>query len=54
LAKSSRGLVELNRCPRADPPIFTALHPLVDSKMVDLLLELGASPNVRDVSGRTR
>jgi ankyrin repeat protein len=37
----------------ADPPIFTALHPLMDFKMVDLLLELGAYPNVRDVSGRT-
>jgi ankyrin repeat protein len=37
----------------ADPPIFTALHPLMDFKMVDLLLELGASTNVRDVSGRT-
>jgi ankyrin repeat protein len=37
----------------ADPPMFEALHPLLDFKMVDLLLELGASPNVRDVSGRT-
>jgi len=37
----------------ADPPIFSALHPLMDFKMVDLLLELGASPNVRDASGRT-
>src|SRR5262249_46682058 len=39
--------------PDADPPIFMALHPLMDFKMVDLLLELGASPNVRDASGRT-
>jgi ankyrin repeat protein len=37
----------------ADPPIFEALHPLMDFKMVDLLLELGASPNVRDAGGRT-
>jgi ankyrin repeat protein len=36
-----------------DPPIFDATHPLMDFKMVDLLLELGASPNVRDASGRT-
>jgi ankyrin repeat protein len=36
-----------------DPPIFWALHPMMDFKMVDLLLELGASPNVRDGSGRT-
>jgi len=37
----------------ADPPMFLALDPLMDFKMVDLLLELGADPNVRDASGRT-
>jgi len=37
----------------ADPPIFLALDPLMDFKMVDVLLELGADPNVRDNSGRT-
>jgi ankyrin repeat protein len=37
----------------ADPPIFLALDPLMDFKMVDLLLDLGADPNVRDSSGRT-
>jgi hypothetical protein len=37
----------------ADPPIFLALEPLLDVKMVALLLDLGANPNVRDTSGRT-
>ncbi len=35
------------------PPIFLALDPLMDLKMVHLLLELGADPNVRDGNGRT-
>jgi hypothetical protein len=37
----------------ADPPIFLALDPLMDVKMVDLLLDRDAGPNVRDSSGRT-
>jgi ankyrin repeat protein len=37
----------------ADPPIFLALDPLMDFKMVDVLLELGADPNVHDSSERT-
>src|SRR5262249_14427339 len=37
----------------ADPPIFLALDPLMDFKMVDVLLDLGADPNVHDSSGRT-
>ena len=37
----------------ADPPIFLALDPLLDVKMVALLLDLGANPNVRDRSGLT-
>src|SRR5262249_1167168 len=36
----------------ADPPIFLALDPLMDLRMVDALLELGADPNLRDSSGR--
>jgi ankyrin repeat protein len=38
---------------RVDPPIFLALDPLTDFRMVDLLLQLGADPNVRDHGGRT-
>jgi ankyrin repeat protein len=37
----------------ADPPIFLALDPLMDLRMVDTLLDLGADPNLRDGSGRT-
>lgn len=37
----------------ADPPIFLALDPLADVEMVELLLQLGADPNVRDSGGRT-
>src|SRR5262249_42139471 len=51
LGRQSPGNEKLSRL--ADPPIFDALHPMMDFKMVDLLLELGASPNVRDDSGRT-
>lgn len=38
---------------RFDPPIFLALDPSMDVKVVDLLLQLGADPNVRDGRGRT-
>jgi ankyrin repeat protein len=51
LGRQSPGNDRLSRL--VDPPIFDALHPLMDFKMLDLLLELGASPNVRDGSGRT-
>ncbi len=51
LGRQSPGNERLEGLP--DPPVFEVLHPLMDFKMVDLLLELGAKPNVRDASGRT-